>query len=88
SGSGIVHETGGRFFEEYQRGAWYVPRTGPAILHEGEMVLPRAVAEWFRRGGATTVVNVNMSVNFSGERGADAAEVLSRELVRRLRAAL
>jgi hypothetical protein len=84
-----VHETGGRFFEEYQHGAWYVPRTGPALLHEGEMVLPRSVAEWFRRGGvASTVVNVNMNVNISGEKSANAVEALSRELVRRLRTAL
>lgn len=35
----------------YEVGTGYVPNTGLALLHEGEAVLPRTVAEWFRREG-------------------------------------
>ena len=82
-----VHETGGRFFEPYQSGAWSVPRTGPALLHRGEMVLPRHVAEWFRRRGNSvgTVFNITVNVNASSSDGKGLAEELSRELVRRMR---
>jgi len=83
----IVHQTGGRFFEEYQRGAWSVPWTGPAILHAGEMVLPRNVAEWFRRGGVGHSITVNVNMNVSGISNPDRlAETVSREIVKRLRA--
>jgi TP901 family phage tail tape measure protein len=49
-GGEIVHQTGGRFFE-YQRGTAFVPFTGPAILHRGEMVIPRELADLIREGG-------------------------------------
>jgi len=85
-GAEIVHETRGRFFEAYQLGAWSVPRTGPALLHRGEMVLPRNVAEWFRRHGSTgNVFNITVNVNTSTSDGRGLAEELSRELVRRMR---
>jgi TP901 family phage tail tape measure protein len=89
SGGGVevVHETGGRFFEAYQLGAWSVPRTGPALLHRGEMVLPRHVAEWFRRygGAGGNVLNITVNINTSTADGRALAEELSRELARRMR---
>ena len=72
---------------EGQRGIWNVPGNMPVFLHRGEMVLPRPVAEWFRRTGPVTQ-NVNVTVNVSGG-GVDAgkiAEIVSREIARRLRA--
>ncbi|MCS7133575.1 MAG: phage tail tape measure protein [Candidatus Caldarchaeum sp.] len=73
--------------EGYQHGAWFTPE-GPAYLHAGEMVLPRPVAEWFRRGGFSfsRPVNVVVNVNAVSSAGPHAiAEAVSRELVRRLR---
>jgi len=73
-----------------QYGMWNVPRNMPVYLHRGEMVLPRNVAEWFRRGGAITapnkILNVNVSVNAqSASDPRELAEIVSREIVRRLR---
>ncbi|MCS6770372.1 MAG: phage tail tape measure protein [Candidatus Caldarchaeum sp.] len=80
-GSGFTGAPGD--FWSYQRGSWYT-REGLAYLHEGEIVLPRPVAEWFRRGGhVSKTVNVNLYL--VSEVG-DVAEKVSRELVRRLRA--
>ena len=70
---------------EYQRGTWYVPRTGPAILHEGEMVIPADLAEEIRRGRGRGVV-VNITVNGAGMDADQLAEVISRRMVSRLRA--
>ncbi|MEM4335089.1 MAG: hypothetical protein QXH04_04675, partial [Candidatus Caldarchaeum sp.] len=82
-GSGF-HGAPGDFWE-YQRGAWYTPE-GPAYLHRGEMVLPRPVAEWFRRGGSTArTVNISITVNAAGSDPRDLAEELSRALLRRVR---
>ena len=36
----------------YRTGTSYVPETGPAILHRGEMVVPEAQAERVRNGTA------------------------------------
>ena len=63
------------------------------------MILPRSVAEWFRRGGGVAasqkVVNVTIGdiiVNCNGFEGIrdihDLAEAISREMARRWRAAL
>ena len=38
--------------DEYAAGTNYVPFTGPAILHQGEMVIPAAQAANMRRGGS------------------------------------
>lgn len=35
----------------YASGTTYVPRTGPALIHEGEMILPAPVARFLRQGG-------------------------------------
>ena len=84
----------------YYRGAWYVPRNMPAYLHRGEMVLPRRIAEWFRRGGwlrlrggaeGSKNVSVNAPVKIEvhgsvyGEDLENLSEEISRRIVRRLR---
>jgi TP901 family phage tail tape measure protein len=86
-GGEIVHQTGGRFFE-YQRGTAFVPFTGPAILHRGEMVIPRELADLIR-GGGLGPRGVNVQVYVDASKVSDPEEVarmVSRELVRRLRA--
>ena len=73
-----------------QRGAWSIPYTGfVARLHRGEMVLPRPVAEWFRRGGLRAGTMINISINVNGAAASDPrhlGEMISREVCRRLRA--
>ncbi len=52
------------------------------------MVLPKQVAEWFRKYGgiATKNISINVSINATGMHNAKMlAEIVSRELVRRLR---
>ncbi|RLI43984.1 hypothetical protein DRO64_04780, partial [Candidatus Bathyarchaeota archaeon] len=76
-------------YAEYyaQRGAWFT-REGLYYLHRGEMVLPRRVAEWFRRGGFSRniIVNVNVNANISSDRDVDElARVISRKIVSNLR---
>ncbi len=73
----------------YQRGAWNIPATTQAILHPGEMVLPRPVAEWFRRGGLVgRIVNINIQVNtLTPSTPNELADRISRELARRVRMA-
>jgi hypothetical protein len=86
-GGGIVHETGGRFFE-YQRGTFFVPFTGPAVLHRGEMVIPRELADLIREGGFGPR-GLSVQVYVDASKVSDPEEVarrVSRELVRRLRA--
>jgi chromosome segregation ATPase len=86
-GGGIVHQTGGRFFE-YQRGTAFVPFTGPAILHRGEMVIPREMADLIREGGFGPR-GLSVQVYVDASKVSDPEEVarrVSRELVRRLRA--
>jgi len=43
-------------FPSAQHGMWEVPRTQPMLIHEKEMILPRAVAESVRAGGTGQVV--------------------------------
>jgi TP901 family phage tail tape measure protein len=86
-GGGIVHETGGRFFE-YQRGTVFVPFTGPAVLHRGEMVIPRELADLIREGGFGPR-GLSVQVYVDASKVSDPEEIarcVSRELVRRLRA--
>jgi hypothetical protein len=63
---GIIHRTGGRFFEAYQHGSWNVPRTSLALIHEGEMVIPKPFAEEFRekvtRSGVGGNINININI--------------------------
>lgn len=63
SGSSGGGGAGGRSFAltPYATGTDYVPRTGPALLHKGEMVIPARQAERIRQGGGmTTNINVNL----------------------------
>ncbi len=39
--------------ESFDVGTAYVPRTGPALIHRGETILPAAVADFARRSGLT-----------------------------------
>ncbi|RLI38171.1 hypothetical protein DRO64_11905, partial [Candidatus Bathyarchaeota archaeon] len=76
------------YLHGYQHGAWYIPRNMPAYLHKGEMVLPRRVAEWFRRGGISRniVVNVNIHASASSPQDWDeVARIISRKIVSNLR---
>jgi tape measure domain-containing protein len=43
--------TGG--LESFDVGTAFVPRTGPALIHRGETILPAAVADFARRSGLT-----------------------------------
>ena len=92
-----VPEGGGRGWPEYwygggpppaQHGAWFT-REGLYYLHRGEMVLPRRVAEWFRRGGFAArniVVNVNIHASASSPQDWDeVARIISRKIVSNLR---
>jgi TP901 family phage tail tape measure protein len=75
-------------FWSYQRGTAFVPFTGPAILHRGEMVIPRELADMIREGGFGPR-GVNVQVYVDASKVSDPEEVarmVSRELVRRLRA--
>jgi|GEM_PF-2892580 len=81
----------------YQSGAWYTS-AGPAILHEGEMVLPRDVADRLReffgwRGPsqtetktASTKVELNIKeLHINGVKDAqDLVEKLDEELAKRI----
>lgn len=52
--------------ESFDVGTAYVPRTGPALIHRGETILPAAVADFARRSGLTL-----------GPAGGDSAAVVS-----------
>jgi TP901 family phage tail tape measure protein len=71
-GGGIIHQTSGRFFEAYQHGSWNVRRTSLALIHEGEMVIPKPFAEEFREkvtrglGGGNINININIPPGMGG----------------------
>jgi len=44
--------------DEYQHGTSYVPTTGPAFLHQGEMVIPPDQAQAMRSGGGEKMIVV------------------------------
>ena len=59
----IPGDTGGgggsrQDMDEYQHGTDYVPRTGPAFLHQGEMVIPPQQAQAIRSGGGEKMIIV------------------------------
>ena len=62
---------------------------GLYYLHRGEMILPRRVAEWFRRGGfapRNIVVNVSIHASASSPQDWDeVARIISRKIVSNLR---
>jgi hypothetical protein len=74
----------------FQHGTSYVPRTGLAMLHEGEKVVPRGGAEGVRRGGGSSmVVNLGgITLNVTGSGRVDAKRTvddIEDELVRRIK---
>ena len=88
-----MEELGATTLHGHKTGLWEVPYTGYiARLHRGEMILPRNVAEWFRRGGITAsqkIVNIHVNVNASGVSDPkELADIIERELARRWRAML
>lgn len=84
-----MEELGVTTLAGHQHGLWSVPYDNYiARLHRGEMVLPRNVAEWFRRGGgiAASQKIINVNVNATGVSDPkQLAEIVSREIVKRLR---
>lgn len=58
----------------YEKGTDYVPRTGPAIVHQGEMVIPRRTADKIRSGQATGGNVINFAPVIDA-RGADPAQI-------------
>jgi len=80
-------EEGGRP-KNLQLGAWKIPYTGYiARLHRGEMVLPRPVAEWFRRSSPyPPQINISVNVGVLGSSDPrELAEAIALELKRRMR---
>jgi hypothetical protein len=65
---------GGAGLPMYEKGTDYVPRTGQAIVHEGEMVVPRRTADKIRFGQATGGNVVNFAPVIDA-RGADPAQI-------------
>jgi len=52
---GQIFTSAGMGYRKYQGGTAFVPRTGPYILHEGERVTPRGMAE----GGGFNITIIN-----------------------------
>ena len=76
-----------------QHGAWYT-REGLYYVHRGEMILPRSVAEWFRKGGVSVgskMINVHNEIVINNptvrsETDIDElARAISRKIVSNLR---
>ena len=44
----------------YDRGSWKVPRTGPAVVHKDEMILPAGAAQRVRDGGGRSAPLVHI----------------------------
>ena len=63
----------------YLHGTPYVPKTGPAILHEGEAVLNRQQAERYRAGANVGEIVININ---EAQRPGDTAKEVRRELER------
>ena len=88
-----MEELGVETLHGHKTGLWEVPYTGYiARLHRGEMILPRNVAEWFRRGGFTSKsvtihapVKIEVHGSVYGEDLENLSEEISRRIVRRLR---
>jgi hypothetical protein len=41
-------------------GSWYVPNSGPAVVHQGEMILPAALADAVRGGSGGSTINLHV----------------------------
>jgi TP901 family phage tail tape measure protein len=87
-GRGTVENVNPNSLQHYQRGTAFVPFSGPAILHRGEMVIPRELADLIREGGFGPR-GLSVQVYVDASKVSDPEEIarcVSRELVRRLRA--
>ena len=70
----------------YQHGTDYVPRTGPAFLHRGEMVIPAEEAAAVRAGAGEITLSIG-AINVSGAvNPRETADEIIEILERRLRA--
>ena len=68
----------------FQFGTDYVPRTGPALLHRGEMVIPADEAAAVRAGSGEITLSIG-AINVSGamnprETADEIIEILERRL--------
>jgi len=54
---------GGSAVPAFAKGSMYVPATGPAIVHKGEMILPADVADAIRSGGGGGDVHVYVELD-------------------------
>jgi SLT domain-containing protein len=64
----------------YAAGSWNVPRTGPAVVHSGEMILPARLAGAVRRAGGGPPVSVTYNISVAVPVAANRAAV-GREVV-------
>jgi hypothetical protein len=63
-GRGTVEDIDPNRIARYQHGAFHVPRTSLALIHEGEMVIPKPFAEEFReRVGRSGSGSINININ-------------------------
>jgi hypothetical protein len=63
----------------YETGSWSVPYTGPALVHQGEMIIPAGAAAAVRAGGGGGNITINVNVSplaNPAETGRKVAEVL------------
>jgi SLT domain-containing protein len=61
----------------YATGSWSVPYTGPALVHQGEMIIPAGAAAAVRSGAGGITINVTVSpLANPAETGRKVAEVL------------
>jgi hypothetical protein len=65
---------------QYASGTQYVPRTGLALVHQGEAIIPAGQ----NRGGSISVGNINITLQSSGSAATDANE-LARQIVPAMR---
>ena len=61
-GSPSAAEAHERAFNWYERGAWNVPYTGPAVVHAGEMIIPAQAAAAVRSGAGGNTYNITVHV--------------------------
>jgi len=70
----------------YAAGSWSVPYTGPAMVHQGEMIIPAAAAAAVRAGsGGGNTYNINVHVPPSADKASVGRQVVEviREFERR-----
>ena len=73
---------------KFETGAWNIPATGPAILHQGEMVVPQTFAQSLRQnngggfGGGGHTINVTLNGRYQNpqEDGRQIAKIIAQQL--------